>query len=155
MPVADVPAQPAPAQAHAPAIHQAKARWDHLEIGVLRSVNRVRARRGLPRLRLSGRISFIAAMHAADMARNRFISHSSSNGTPFDARIRLVESARTVGENLAAMRGRTTGRRVVRAWMRSPSHRAQVLDPRYRRIGVGRATASGTVFVTADFASAR
>ena len=155
MPVADAPAHYAPAQASAPALHQAKARWDRLEIGVLRSVNRARGRHGLPRLRLSRRISYIAGMHAADMARNRFISHSSSNGTPFNVRIRIVENARTVGENLAAMRGRTTGRRVVRAWLRSPAHRAQVLDPRYRRIGVGRATGSGTVFVTADFASRR
>jgi uncharacterized protein YkwD len=152
VPLADTPAQPAPAH-HAPAHHQSKARWDRLEIGVLRSVNRVRARRGLPRLRLSRRISFIAGIHAADMARHRFLGHSSSNGTPFSVRIRLVMDARTVGETLAAMRGATTGRRVVRAWMRSPGHRAQVLNPRYRRIGVGRATASGLVFVTADFAS--
>lgn len=155
MPVADAPAHHAPA--HAPVHHRAraKAQWDRIEIGVLRSVNRVRARHGLPRLRASRRISFIATVHAVDMARHRFLSHSSSNGTPFNTRIRLVENARTVGETLAAMRGRTTGRRIVRAWMRSPSHRAQVLNPRYRRVGVGRATSAGLVFVTADFASAR
>lgn len=150
----DAPAHHAPAQANAPAPHHAKARWDRLEIGVLRSVNRVRARRGLPRLRLNRRISFVAGIHSADMARHRFIGHSSSNGTPFNVRIRTVMNARTVGETLAAMRGSTTGRRVVRAWMHSPGHRTQVLNPRYRRMGVGRATGGGVVFVTADFASA-
>ena len=154
MPLADTPAQTAPAQ-HAPAHHLAKARFDRVELGVFRSVNRVRRAYGLPRLRPSLRISFIAALHATDMARYRFMSHSSSNGTPFNTRIRMVENARVVGETLAALEGRATGRRVVRSWMRSPSHRAQVLNPRYRRIGVGRATAGGLVFVTADFASAR
>lgn len=43
---------------------------------------------------------------------------------------------RRVGENVAA--GFPTGRAVVRrGWMRSPEHRATLLDRRYRLLAVG------------------
>lgn len=151
MPLADSPAQHAPAQ-HAPA-HHAQARMDRIERAVFRSVNRVRRRRGLSRLRLVPRISFVAIVHSQDQASNRFISHSSSDGTPFYARIRRVANARVVGETIIEYRGRTSGRRIVRAWMRSPGHRRELLTPGYRRIGVGHATRRGISVVTADFAS--
>lgn len=151
MPLADSPAQHAPAQ-HAPA-HHAQARMDRIERAVFRSVNRVRRHRGLPRLRLVPRISFVAIVHSQDQASNRFISHSSSDGTPFYARIRRVTNARVVGETIIEYRGRTSGRRIVRAWMRSPGHRRELLTPGYRRIGVGHATRRGLSVVTADFAS--
>ena len=151
MPLADAPAHHAPAQ-HAPA-HHAQARMDRIERGVFRAVNRVRARHGLARLRLVPRISFVAIFHSQDQAANRFLSHSSSNGTPFYARIRRVTDARVVGETIIEFRGRTTGRRIARAWMRSPSHRQELMTAAYRRIGVGHATRRGVSVVTADFAS--
>ncbi|WP_167880618.1 CAP domain-containing protein [Nocardioides guangzhouensis] len=39
-----------------------------------------------------------------------------------------------VGENVAY--GYPTGRATVRAWMNSPGHRANILEPRYRRMGL-------------------
>ena len=150
MPLADQPAQPASAQ-HAPA-HHAQARLDRTERGVARAVNRVRRRHGLPRLRLVPSISFVAAFHSQDQAVNRFVSHSSSDGTPFYARIRRVASARTVGETIIEYHGRVSGRRIVRAWMHSPGHRRELMSPVYRRIGVGHVTVRGMSVVTADFA---
>lgn len=152
MPVA-APAQPAPAQ-HAPARH-ALARYDRVERGVFRAVNRVRVRHGLPRLRMVPRIAFVAAVHSYDQAVNRFISHSSSNGTPFYSRIRHATNARMVGETIIEYRGSSTGGRIVGAWMRSPPHRAELLAPGYRRIGIGRAYSHGINVVTADFATGR
>lgn len=147
MPIADAPAQP-PAPAH-----HAQARWDHVERGVFRAINRVRSRNGLPRLRLVYPITFMAKLHSLDLARHNRLSHSSTNGTPFYSRIRHVADARVVGETIIAYRGRNTGRRIVRAWMRSPSHRRELLAGSYRRVGVGRAGARGLTVVTADFAS--
>lgn len=151
MPLADAPAPNAPAQ-HAPA-HHAQARLDRIERGVFRAVNRVRGNRGLPRLRLAPRMSFVATYHSRDQAYHRFVSHSSSDGTPFYARIRRAVNARTVGETIIEYRGRSSGRRIVRAWLRSPGHRREVLHPGYRRIGVGHATSRGISVVTADFAT--
>ena len=42
-----------------------------------------------------------------------------------------------VGENVAV--GYGSGRAVVKAWMRSPGHRANILEKRYRLLGVGAA----------------
>lgn len=153
MPVADAPAQQAPAQ-RAPA-HRAQARLSGLELRVFRAVNRARGRRGLPRLRLNLGLTFVAKIHSRDQVVNRFISHSSSNGAPFYSRIGRVVDARTVGETIAEFRGRSAGRRVVRTWLRSPAHRRELLNPRYRQIGVGHASMRGLSVVTADFASAR
>jgi len=151
VPVAPAPAQPAPAQ-RSPA-HHSLARYDRIERGVFRAVNRVRRRHGLSRLRLVPRISFVAAIHSYDQAVNRFISHSSSNGMPFDSRIRSAANARLVGETIIEFGGRATGASVVRAWMHSPPHRAELLTAAYRRIGIGHATSHGMSVVTADFAT--
>lgn len=153
MPLADSPAQQAPAQ-HAPA-HHSQARMDRTERAVYRAINRVRRRRDLPALRAVGGLTFVANLHSRDQVVNRFMSHSSSDGTPFDSRIRRVVRARSVGETLIRYRGRVTGPRIVRSWMRSPTHRRQLMTPGYRRIGVGHATRRGVSVVTADFATGR
>jgi uncharacterized protein YkwD len=153
VPVADAPAHHAPAP-RAPA-HHAAARYDRIESGVYRAVNRIRRRHHLPRLRRVSSISFVAAIHSRDQAVNRFVSHSSSDGTPYYSRIRRVVRARTVGETIIEYRGRTTAWTIVSAWMHSPPHRAELLSTRYRRIGVGRAAARGLNVVTADFATGR
>jgi uncharacterized protein YkwD len=124
-------------------------------MGVYRAVNRIRRRHGLPALRLVPSISFIAAFHSHDQAVNRFVSHSSSDGTPYYRRIRRVARARTVGETIIEYKGRSTAWAIVRAWMNSPPHRAELLGRPYRRVGVGRAVIRGMSVVTADFATGR
>lgn len=145
MPLADAPAQPAP-------VHHAQARASSLERGVFRAINRVRRGHGLPRLRMVRPLVGVARLHSADMAGHRTLSHTSTSGTPFHRRIRRAVDARTVGETLIGYRGRMTGAFVVRAWMRSPSHRRQLLSWTYRRVGVGAASPRGYSVVTADFA---
>jgi uncharacterized protein YkwD len=153
VPVAHAPAHHAPAH-HAPA-HHAQARLDRVERAVLRAVNRIRARRGLPRLRADRRLSAVATRHSRDLLVHGLLSHSSSDGTPFWSRIRRAADARTVGETLIEFHGSSSGGRIVRAWMHSPPHRAELLAPGYRRIGIGRVRAGGVSVVTADFASRR
>lgn len=64
------------------------------------------------------------------------------------------------GENLyAGPWGRVSPREVVSAWLRSPSHRANLLSPAYRELGVAPARAAGllgsgeSVLWTAAFAT--
>jgi uncharacterized protein YkwD len=145
--------QPGDAQAKTAAL-------DGTERKVVRLVNRIRARHGLKRLRTSATLARAANDHTVDILRTDTLSHASSDGTPMATRVRRYTGADWVGENVAAVWGKGgTASKVVRMWMTSPGHRAVLLAPAGRRIGVGRAkgTMAGArrAVFTADFASSR
>lgn len=128
------------------------------ERAIVQAVNAERTARGLPALRVTRKLSRSAERHSRDQLKHDRLAHESPDGTPFARRIARVAKYRAVGEVLAfAPRGSASrGRAVVRLWMRSPPHRAQVLNPRYRVVGVGRVRGGlhgqrGAV-VTADLA---
>ena len=77
-----------------------------------------------------------ALLHAQDMATNGYFDHFSQDGrSPFD-RMQAADYAFTAAaENIA--RGQRTPAAVVLAWMNSPGHRANILSPAYRELGVG------------------
>jgi uncharacterized protein YkwD len=106
-------------------------------------LNAKRSKRGQRKLRLSKKLSRAARRHARDMARRNYFSHNSPNGSSFLDRIRrtgYLRGARMwmVGENLAWGSGsRSSPRLTVRAWMRSPGHRRNILTRRFRHIGIG------------------
>jgi uncharacterized protein YkwD len=106
-------------------------------------VNAQRARVGLGKLRLSRTLSKAARRHVRDMARRNYFDHNSLSGASFVDRIRragYLRRARSwaVGENLAWGSGsRGTPGSIVRAWMDSPGHRANILSGKFRHIGVG------------------
>jgi uncharacterized protein YkwD len=144
----------------APTAHAASARLTPTEKAVIRLMNRVRARHGLPALKTSRRLARAADGHSRDMLRHDFFSHQSSDGTSFDRRVRSYARARRVGENLAMLPGvRRAARKVVRMWLRSAAHREILLSRRFRRVGVGKRSGQlgpqkATVY-TVDFASRR
>lgn len=106
-------------------------------------INHSRTIRGLPRLRINDRLSKAAMWHTHDMVRRNYFAHVSQRGR--DVVDRLYGTGYlggrfswTVGENLAWGSGwRGTPREIVRAWMNSPSHRRNMLDSRFREIGIG------------------
>ena len=140
------------------AAHAKSAGFDGTERKVVRLVNRIRARHGLKRLRASRALARAANDHTGDILRTDVFSHCSSDGTPMPARVRRYTGADWVGENIATVaRRRKAARKVVRMWMASPGHRAVLLSPSGRRIGVGKragmlGSARRAVF-TADLAS--
>jgi uncharacterized protein YkwD len=70
------------------------------------------------------------------MARNDFFSHTGSDGSSPGQRIsRAGYRWWTYGENIAA--GYPSPEHVVDAWMNSAGHRANILNPDFRDIGVG------------------
>jgi uncharacterized protein YkwD len=131
---------------------------DRVEKKVIRIVNRIRARHGLRRLRPNHRLAVAATVHTGDMLRRDFLSHASSDGTDMSARVRrYTGTKRWIGENIVAISGRATARKAVRLWMHSPAHRAILLSPSGRRIGIGKrrgklGTAQRAV-ITADLTS--
>ena len=106
-------------------------------------LNSERGKRRMRKLRLNGRLSEAARRHAGDMVRRDYFSHDSANGQSFVDRIRLtgyLQSADSwyVGENLAWGAGeRSTPRSQLTAWMNSPGHRANILNRRFREVGIG------------------
>ena len=74
------------------------------------------------------------------------------------ARRATAPAARRFGENLAwGVGSRATARAIVRSWLASPGHRANLLRPSWERIGIGSRTGTflgyaGATVVTADFA---
>jgi uncharacterized protein YkwD len=105
-------------------------------------LNRERRKRHLHRLRFNHKLALAGLRHARDMVENDYFSHDAPSGEDFVERIvdtNYIPAAAswTVGENLAWGNHReATPREIVRAWMRSPDHRANILKPRFREIGI-------------------
>lgn len=147
---------PSPAQA------RRTARLDHQERKIVRLINGIRADHGMAALRRSRRLNHAANRHSWNMIVADFFSHTSRNGTSTASRVRRYRHATRVGEVLAYVsrdQRRGAAWRVVQMWMASPGHRAVLLDPGFRRIGVarqgGRLGSQPALVYTADLTSRR
>jgi uncharacterized protein YkwD len=102
-------------------------------------LNAVRASHGLRPLRQNPRLNTAAAGHSRDMVRRGYFSHGSSlSGRIISARYTSRRQAFSLGENIAFGTGRLgTPASIMAAWMRSPGHRANILQPRFRDVGTG------------------
>jgi uncharacterized protein YkwD len=94
------------------------------------------------RLRSNHKLAVAGRRHARDMVQNDYFSHDAPSGQSFVERIKATRyvpsaSAWSLGENLAwGKRSRATPRQIVRAWMASAPHRANILSARFREIGI-------------------
>lgn len=109
-------------------------------------LNRERRARGLHALKPSKTLDGSSRRYARKMVRQRFFGHVSPSGRKLVQRIRAsnyLDRARSyfVGENLAWGSGSlATPRERVEGWMDSRGHRANILNRRFRHIGVGVST---------------
>ena len=113
-----------------------------LESGVLQQLNVVRADHGLPALRANAKLAAAADQHSREMADDGYFDHNSVDGTSFANRIAKWYPlggfhSWYVGENLLWSSPAVDPSGAVAMWMRSPGHRANILSPRFREIGVG------------------
>jgi uncharacterized protein YkwD len=114
---------------------------DGLGAGVRAQINRVRADRGLSRLRASRPLHRAAAQHLYEMAVLGYFSHRSPNRASVAARLADYYPWRGydtwhVGETLLWWQTPLSPRAIVRLWLNSPEHRRQLLDARFRDVGV-------------------
>lgn len=120
----------------------------------LAQMNKARTSRGLPPLRLDLRLQRAARAHSLDMLRRDYFAH----GAFAERLARFDVRGPRVGENLAWGTGsRGSAGAIVRAWLRSPGHRRNLLRPGFRRVGVAAVLGNfaghrGARMVTADFA---
>jgi uncharacterized protein YkwD len=91
-------------------------------------------------LTLSAALTRAAAAHAADMAESDFMGHRGSDGSEVGERVRRAGYLwRSVGENVAA--GQRDAETVVKAWLDSPGHCANLMGPQFTEMGVAFAPA--------------
>jgi uncharacterized protein YkwD len=108
------------------------------------AINRVRRAHGLRPVVPSPRLHRAARGHSADMLARGYFAHTSPTGlTLFQRIVRsgfVTYGPWSAGETLAwgtGSYGSPAG--VVNMWMHSPEHRAILLSPSYRFVGIGRA----------------
>jgi uncharacterized protein YkwD len=123
--------------------------------------NQVRAQNGLGTLADNGALATAATGHSADMVARTYFDHTTPDGVSFSDRILAAGYAGrngewTVGENLAWGTGAlATPAAIMQAWLNSAGHRANILKPQYRELGLGVRLGSPTgpdgVTVSAEF----
>lgn len=146
-------AHAAPASASAASAAPAACAASHVDVvaetvakasdATLCLLNRERARRGLQPLRIDPKLAGAAVSHSRDMVKRRYFEHESPNGrSPYQRMLatRYVPKGAswTLGENIGwGTESLAQPAALVKAWMASPGHRANILNGRFREIGIG------------------
>ncbi|MBE9041514.1 CAP domain-containing protein [Oscillatoriales cyanobacterium LEGE 11467] len=92
-----------------------------------------------PELTANGLLHAAAQEHSEDMANQDFFDHYNPvEKNTFDQRIKTAGyDFSAAGENIAAGTGLFSPQKVVDAWIASPGHNENLLDPRFTELGVG------------------
>ncbi len=128
----------------------AAATW---QAELLNLTNAERTSRGLRALTLCGPITNAAQGHSNYQAQHNAMTHTGVNGSSVGTRLSWAGYKWTfAGENVAMGAPSYKVAAIVKAWMASPSHRANILNPNYVHMGVARTAASnGTLHWTQNF----
>jgi len=105
-------------------------------------INRERTQRGLPPLRENQLLSEASVEHSQDMVSKDYFEHTDPDGRSVGDRLQDLGYSHGVshsgGENIAwGVDSHATPASIVRAWMNSPGHRADILRPAFTEIGIG------------------
>lgn len=122
--------------AAAPAAASRPASVEQMALRVVQLTNAIRAQHGLSPLQVHPALIRSAGWMARDMSDHNYLRHTDYQGRNIDPRLPSFgyDDYRAIGENIAG--GQATPEEVVADWMRSPSHRANLLNPEFREIGV-------------------
>ena len=103
---------------------------------VLNQTNLERQNSGLPPLKFNSTLSESASKKANDMFSQNYWAHTSPNGTtPWDFFKAVGYQYSIAGENLA--RDFYDTESLMKGWMNSPTHKANIINPKYQEIGIG------------------
>ncbi|WP_235753864.1 CAP domain-containing protein [Psychrobacillus sp. INOP01] len=98
--------------------------------------NKERAKAGLKALQIDTKLTQSAQAKSQDMKNKNYFSHTSPTyGSPFDQMKSFGVTYKSAAENIAM--GQRTPAEVVDAWMKSPGHKANIMNASYTHIGVG------------------
>jgi uncharacterized protein YkwD len=101
------------------------------------------------------RLGRAALEHSGYMAENNILSHAGPNGEQVAARVGMTNYEwRTLGENVAV--GQSSPQQVVSAWMHSPGHCVNIMNPEFTDMGAAFETRpQSSIYWTQVFASER
>ncbi|WP_033666355.1 CAP domain-containing protein [Salinispora mooreana] len=120
---------------------------------VVRLANVERKAAGCAALSIDDKLMTAAQRHSQDQADNKKMSHNGSNGSsPGDRLDDVGYQWRTYGENVAW--NQQSPAAVMKAWMNSPGHKANILNCSFTEIGIGIASSNGPYW-TQVFAAPR
>ena len=150
-----------------------------LEKKVHTLINKERTKKGLSALRWDESLHKVARKHSQDMVERNFFSHNDPDGRGFNDRYKAdgIECKIRIGDtihmgaenisqdNLFRSYSYVNGKRVfnwnsedeiadsiVKQWMSSKAHRANIMTPYFKRQGIGVAlSADGKIYVTENF----
>ena len=108
---------------------------------MLARVNDVRRRAGLPPLAPNPLLDRLAQEHAEDMLVRSYSGHWTPEGLDPSARARASGYLSGIGENIVEQR--FSAEEALKAWLGSPGHRRNILDPGCREMGLGLAVGAG------------
>jgi hypothetical protein len=113
--------------------------------------NQDRVAHGLPQLHWDASLANAAQAHAQWMASEGTLSHQYPGEPDLTARAAQAGAHfQAIAENIATAWNEDA---VENAWMHSPPHRANILDPRMNALGVGVVERHGTLYAVEDFAN--
>lgn len=130
-------------------------KFDDDEFQIFQLVNTERYKYRLANLEWDDKLAEIARDYSQKMARENFFEHADLEGkTVVDrAKDRRLKNWSKIGENLFVCRGiRKFDAFSVRGWMKSRTHRENILDESWTTTGIGIAESkNGEIFITQIF----
>ena len=132
---------PSGSETAAPEERMARALFDR--------VNAERQERGLARVQWNDQLAAVAREWSAEMAERGTLEHQDVQALLQSERL---SGFRSVGENIFRSTGPVPAGTIHVGWMRSDSHRPNILNPGWDRLGVGVHCADdGSVWATQEF----
>ena len=113
------------------------------EMAIRCLTNAVRRKEGLEELGFDERLARAAATRSNDMARLGYFSHDGPDGGNVQRAVRRTgwvpeSKSWLLGENIGwAPKGQATPAQLMRSWLDSPTHRANILNDGFTEMGVG------------------
>ncbi|MFJ6778868.1 CAP domain-containing protein [Streptomyces yangpuensis] len=124
------------------------------ESAVLALVNKERAAAGCGALTSNAKLSAAARGYSDTMARAGVMSHTGPDGSTMTSRVEAAGYKwSNLGENIA--RGQADADAVMKAWMNSSGHRANILNCAFKEIGIGVHKGDGGPWWTQNFGAPR
>ncbi|PTH85499.1 hypothetical protein C9J60_24905 [Streptomyces sp. A244] len=124
------------------------------EAQVLVLVNEERAAAGCSPVTANDRLTRAADDYSDVMASSGVMSHTGPDGSTMTTRVEAAGYRwSTLGENIA--RGQADAAAVMKSWMNSPGHRANILNCSFKELGVGVHLGDGGPWWTQNFGAGR
>ena len=120
------------------------------EAQILAALNQSRAEAGVPPLKLDPKLTDAARNHALLLAKHHVLSHQFSGEPPLTERLRSTSLIFTAAAENVGMNTQLDD--VNDMFMRSPGHRANMLNSAYDGAGIGVVHIGSSYWITEDFA---